>query len=134
MAAQLELTCASYGLEGFGLFLPQVETLDYLLSPLLGRPATDVAVHTYDALWIAARAHEHAGPGTDPARFWEELETQANRTYGMSGPTYLDMNGDRLFNAYRFYRVVQEGDSYKWSLVGLYRDAAFASEVVLFDE
>lgn len=128
-AARVSYTCPSYGLEGFGLFLPQVETLRCLLN--LHAPAATFTLNAYDALWIVARAYERAGVDATLEQLWQALEEQANRTYGLGGPTQLDVDGDRLFSSYGFYTVAVAGDAFTWKLAGLYRDAAFATECVL---
>lgn len=130
-ARRVSFTGCAYGLEGFGLFLPQVESLNALLSPALGRSLSSLAVNTYDALWIIARAYERLGAKPEPAQLSSEMEKQANKMYGMSGPTFLDINGDRLFSAYAFYAVTGGDGAFAWKLKALYRDAAFASDVVL---
>jgi len=132
-AAQVQFTCPDYSLEGFGMFLPQIETLNYLLGRDLSGPVSALAVNLYDAVWLVARAYEHAGDNPDLDELWEALQTQASTTYGLSGPTFLDMNGDRMFSAYAFYTLTKTQNNFDWKQKALYRNAAFASDVILLD-
>ena len=132
-AAQVRFTCPTYSLEGFGLFLPQVQSLGYLLKTDSDAPVLTLAINAYDALWLAARAYERAGVDASPEELWEKLTNQANHVYGLGGPTFLDVNGDRLFCAYTFYTVAQEGTQYCWKPTALYRHAAFLSGIIALD-
>lgn len=135
ISSRVDLTCAIYDIAGYGLFLPQFESMNSYLFDATGEPVTVFTVNSYDALWLAALAYGQVEIEPQPESLWRALEREANMTFGMSTPMFLDPYADRATATYCFYRV-QAGDAsnYEWKLTALYRNTGFSeSDIVIFD-
>lgn len=127
-ANNVEFTASIYDLKALGLFLPQLETLNFFLEPQTGSEANAPTINTYDALWIAAIGHEQTGPITsDDNSLWFNLNNAASWTYGMSTPLFLDANNDRVDAAYGFYTVNDNEQGFNWKLTAVYRNTGFST-------
>lgn len=128
MAEAVSLTCSVYDLNALGLFLPQIETLNFFLESVIGEEVSAITANMYDALWIAALGYERAGLiMTEPDELWSNLNGGANWTYGMSTPLFLDINSDRIDASYGFYTISSKNLNHVWKLVATYRNTEFST-------
>ncbi len=128
MAEAVSFTTSVYDLNALGLFLPQMETMNFFLESTIGEEVSAFTANMYDALWIAALGYERAGSlQPEPDKLWVNLNGAANWTYGMSTPLFLDANSDRADATYGFYTVRKDKRNYIWKLVATHRNTGFST-------
>lgn len=80
-----------------------------------GLTADAFALAAYDALWaIAYTIEANNGDVTDFAKLKTSFVEQANKNQGITGADALDDAGDRASGTFDNYRIVKDGDTYKW--------------------
>lgn len=72
----------------------------------------------YDALWVIARTvNAFPKPTNDFTKIKDIFQKEANQFYGITGPMYLNMAGDRSKGTFDYWAIVNEGGTYKWKWV-----------------
>ena len=112
----------SFFAPNFGLPTQEHPELSSLVSEVHTTTGIDpdaYAISVYDAVWILATTIADFPETTTnfnslKARFYE----QANRYNGLSGPEFLDVNGDRANGAFDYWGIVNEGGNFIWKVVG----------------
>lgn len=79
------------------------------------------ALSAYDAVWLAALAHENAGSTWNAATFRTALMSTADGYTGVTGPTKFDASGDRNTGNFDFWGIASSGSSFVWKRVAVYR-------------
>ena len=77
---------------------------------------------TYDALTIAAKVLDEVGENATITELKEKLISICATHSGMTGNIILNDAGDRENGSYFFWKIVVDGDTYKWEHVITYTD------------
>lgn len=86
-----------------------------------GVDADAFALSAYDAVWLAALAHERDG-ATASAAAYRTAFTQTAETYsGVTGSTKLDAAGDRDAGNFDFWSIVATGVTFEWKRTAIYK-------------
>ena len=133
-----KLKAAAPSFDGYGLFLPQIETLRYLMHQELGSSPNLFyhAVNAYDGFWVGALALKHVLDARLASRFEAPDATlrMADWTYGISAPLYLDENGDRASATYVIYQAGPSGEQdLQWRRYAKWRNAKLPLPGISYD-
>jgi len=82
-----------------------------------GREPKAYGAYTYDALWLVALSIIMTNQ-YDGEVIKNFLPTLANRYIGATGPTTLDINGDRALQDYQIWQVVKTDGGYDFKVIG----------------
>jgi branched-chain amino acid transport system substrate-binding protein len=88
-----------------------------------GRVPDVYAITAYDAFRTGAMTLLKTGPDPSIAFLRSTLTTEADNYFGASGPTYLDINGDRATGNYDFWSVKHDQKGYYWKRTAMYNSA-----------
>lgn len=73
----------------------------------------------YDALWVIARTvAAFPEPSNDFTKVKETFQREANQFYGITGPMYLNVSGDRSKGNFDYWGIVNVSGTYRWKWVG----------------
>lgn len=127
-ALKVNFTASIYDYEGFMLNLPQVYSFNFMMNK---SSVTTRIINLYDSLWIAAVGYYNklADSTSTDADIIRYTKDQAQKTYGMGTPTFLDENGDRGTTAYGFYKIDDKISD--WKLYATYSNAGFSPGLVI---
>lgn len=114
---------AKFAADGAGGFPSPLPTV---VDPvqLEGADGDALAFAAYDALRIAVRAVQSAGPDPDATTLRTAFATAANGYNGISGEITLDAAGDRAAMPFAFWNVCPKGSSFEWRGSGAWTPAA----------
>ena len=77
------------------------------------------ALSVYDIMWvIGLTIANYPGVLNDYEYLKTSFADQAEQYYGITGPTILNVNGDRAIGSFEYWGIVKVGTEYKWSVVG----------------
>lgn len=88
-----------------------------------GVDADAFALSAYDAVWLAALAHEAPGANVSRATYRTAFAQKADTYVGITGATKLDAAGDRDAGNFDFWSIVASGDAYQWKRTAIYKVA-----------
>lgn len=77
---------------------------------------------TYDALIVAAKVLDETGNDATLAELKQKLASVSASYSGVTGDIHLNEAGDRANGAYFFWKIVEDGGSYKWEHIITYAD------------
>ena len=134
LAASVELSSLSFTREDHlsptpGLVLADRSVREEV-AERLGGAADPPAYGAYDALWLAALAHETAGWSAPIASLKQALETETGRRVGLNGVLRLDAAGDLDYWSYGFHQVKATAQGYAWSTLAVYHKDLGKSSLV----
>jgi ABC-type branched-subunit amino acid transport system substrate-binding protein len=92
------------------------------IALMTGSAPNEYSLLTYDALMVAARTMEKAGKDATLSELRDTLVSTFTNYSGITGDIILNNAGDRSNGSYFFWRVVPDGDTYKWEHVITYTD------------
>jgi branched-chain amino acid transport system substrate-binding protein len=88
-----------------------------------GREPKAYGAYTYDALWVVALCLSAAG-SEDPDTIMKLFYNLASKYTGATGPTALDLNGDRALQDYQIWEVKKLDGTYDFKVIGGWNGAA----------
>lgn len=84
-----------------------------------GVDADAYALSVYDIMWvIGLTLANYPDVLDDYSELKSNFATQAEQYYGLTGPTILNVNGDRAIGSFEYWGIINSGGVYKWSVVG----------------
>lgn len=108
----------------FGLDDADEDTWGPVAARIKARSGVDAdafALSAYDAVWLAALAHEAPGSNASPAAYRAAFKAQADGYAGVTGSTKLDAAGDRDAGNFDFWSIVSSGATFQWKRTAIYK-------------
>lgn len=84
-----------------------------------GVDADAYALSVYDIMWvIGLTLANYPDVLEDYTELKSNFTLQAEQYYGITGPTILNVNGDRAIGSFEYWGIVNNGGVFKWAVVG----------------
>lgn len=98
---------------------PKLAAVEADIKIKTGSDPDAYALSVYDATWVIAKS-EAAFPNSsaDFATLKSVFLAEADRYYGITGPTVLNAAGDRSVGSFDYWGIVTENGVFKWKLMG----------------
>ena len=98
---------------------PDLEAVADAIKTKTGIQPDAYSLAVYDALWVIARTvAAFPEPPNDFKKIKETFLKEANQYYGITGPMYLNLAGDRSKGNFDYWGIVNESGTYRWKWVG----------------
>jgi branched-chain amino acid transport system substrate-binding protein len=110
----------------FGLDDADEDTWGPVAARIKARSGVDAdafALSAYDAVWLAALAHEAPGANVSPAAYRAAFKAEADDYVGVTGSTKLAATGDRDAGNFDFWSIVSSGATFQWKRTAIYKAA-----------
>jgi hypothetical protein len=84
-----------------------------------GQEPDAYALAAYDAVWVIARTvAAFPEPTKDLEKIKQVFQSTAGQFYGITGPLFLNIAGDRSTGSFDYWGIVSQNGTYTWKLVG----------------
>lgn len=98
---------------------PDLEAVAAAIQTRSGVEADAYALSVYDAMWVLAMTiANYPEVLNDYNKFKSEFAQQSEQYYGITGPTLLNVYGDRAIGSFDYWGIINDAGTFKWSVVG----------------
>jgi branched-chain amino acid transport system substrate-binding protein len=98
---------------------PQLATVSAAIKNKTGLEPDAYALAAYDAVWVIARTvAAFPEPTKDLEKIKQVFQSTAGQFYGITGPLFLNIAGDRSKGSFDYWGIVSQNGTYTWKLVG----------------
>ena len=97
---------------------PDLNDISSAIKAASGVEPDAYALSVYDVMWVIAKTlANYPGVLNDYTELKSAFAAEAEQHYGITGPTILNINGDRAVGSFEYWGIVNEAGEYKWKVV-----------------